>query len=75
LDFTTPSELQNTTNAHQNNQFIVGTLASGEMVPSVAESPHGGPWWTQARLEDGSFLLAAGSGFQYWTRKVHPHRK
>lgn len=50
----------------------VGTLASGKLVPSESESPHGGPWWTQAALTDNSVLLAAGKGFQFWTRMVLP---
>jgi hypothetical protein len=50
----------------------VGTLALGKFVPSEFESPHGGPWWTQAALTDGSFLLAAGEGFKFWTRMVKP---
>jgi hypothetical protein len=52
------------------DSLVVGTLASGKYVPSSSESPHGGPWWTQAALNDGSILLAAGEGFNFWTRMV-----
>ena len=52
--------------------LAVGTLASGPLVPNQDNSPHGGPWWTQAALTDGSFLLAAGEGFKLWTRMVRP---
>lgn len=48
----------------------VGSLASGPGVPPKDGSPHGGHWWTQAALTDGSFLLAAGQGFKFWTRRV-----
>jgi Calcineurin-like phosphoesterase len=52
------------------DRLVVGTLASGKHVPSASESPHGGPWWTQAALDDGSILLAAGEGFNFWTRMI-----
>jgi hypothetical protein len=66
LDFASPNMLQGTAD----DALIVGTLATGRYVPSAKDSPHGGQWWTQAALDDGSILLAAGSGFHYWTRKV-----
>ena len=65
LDFSTPIVPNRT-----DHDLVVGTVASGKFVPSAKDSPHGGQWWTQAALEDGSILLAAGSGFNYWTRKV-----
>jgi hypothetical protein len=52
------------------DDLVVGTLASGKLVPNRTESPHGGPWWTQAALDDGSVLLAAGAGFNFWTRMI-----
>ena len=52
--------------------LTVGTLASGSVVPSQDQSPHHGPWWTQAALADGSYLLAAGKGFKFWSRRIRP---
>jgi hypothetical protein len=72
LDFESP-EAPNTGKA--DHELIVGTLASGKFVPSANDSPHGGQWWTQAALDDGSILLAAGSGFNYWTRKIFKHHR
>ena len=68
LDFESPILRQD--DVDDDDVLRVGTVASGKFVPSAQDSPHGGQWWTQAALEDGSILLAAGSGFHYWTRKV-----
>jgi hypothetical protein len=51
------------------DDLVVGTLASGPLVPDESESPHAGPWWTRAVLSpDGSTLLTAGKGFEKWNR-------
>jgi hypothetical protein len=52
------------------DNLVVGALASGMLVPDEALSPHGGRWWTQSALVNGSVLLAAGDGFQFWTRLI-----
>jgi hypothetical protein len=35
-------------------------------------APHKGHWWTQAALDNGKYLLAAGSGFQFWNWEIDP---
>ena len=45
--------------------LIVGTEAPVEL---TGPAPHGGAFWTQAELTDGSKILAAGKGFELWTR-------
>jgi hypothetical protein len=52
------------------DNLVVGALASGMLVPDEAQSPHGGQWWTQSALVNGSILLAAGEGFRFWTRMI-----
>lgn len=47
------------------NGLLVGTEASVEV---TGPAPHGGAFWTQAQLTDGSKILAAGQGFDLWTR-------
>jgi Calcineurin-like phosphoesterase len=49
--------------AKHSAEFQVGT-------ESNLDAPCGGKWWTQASLSDGSFLLAASKGFDYWSRIV-----
>jgi hypothetical protein len=53
-----------------NEELVVGCLAQGGNTPTEDESPHQGPWWTRAALQDGSHLLAAGSGYQAWNHIV-----
>jgi len=54
------------------NVVTVGKLAPSTIAPDPGNSPHGGPWWTQAAFRDGSFLLSAGKGYQSWNRIVKP---
>lgn len=56
---------------NESSLFRVGTLAKeGPDVPSADASPHKGPWWTRAAFVDGSYMLAAGKGFDSWNRRV-----
>lgn len=50
-----------------------GNRTQSDFMPgteSNLDAPCGEKWWTQASLSDGSFLLAASKGFDFWSRIV-----
>jgi hypothetical protein len=50
---------------HGHNTTI-GQPAPEHLVPSKADSPHQGRWWTKTMFSDGSHLFYAGDGFNIW---------
>lgn len=52
------------------NSLVVGRASPSEIVAPDANFS----WWTRARLKDpsGSFLLAAGEGFNIWNHIIKP---
>eukprot|EP00977_Amphora_coffeiformis_P000801 scaffold175_cov177-Amphora_coffeaeformis.AAC.3 len=61
-----------TTSDDGNEQMEVGSVAEGPLVPD--RSPHNGPWWTRAAFADGSYLLAAGEGYNAWNCIIKPEQ-